>query len=163
MRDGRLEQLGTPEACFAEPASRFVARFLGEAVFLPGRIAGGMVHTALGNHPLAPGTSARGEVQMLLRPDDVDLTAARDGNGTIEWMRYEGEMRLYGVRLRTGSLLKVRVNHEVHLERGDPVMAWICASQPLSLFSAGGADTERAVAETAPAPSEERPIHAVRA
>jgi len=163
MRDGRLEQLGTPETCFAEPASRFVAQFLGEAAFLPGHIAGGMVHTALGNHPLAPGASARGEVQMLLRPDDIDLIAERDGNGSIEWMRYEGEMRLYGVRLRTGSLLKVRVNHEVHLERGDAVQAWICARQPLALFSAGGTDTERAVAETASPPSDERPIHVVRA
>ena len=163
MRNGRLEQLGTPEACFAAPASRFVARFLGEAVFLPGRIASGAVHTALGHHPLAPGSPARGDVDLLLRPDDVGLCAARDGHGAIEWARYEGEMRLYGVRLGTGSLLKVRVNHELCLERGTSVEAWICASQPLHVFTAGGADTDAPIAETAPPPGAQPVIHAVQA
>ncbi|MCS5558438.1 MAG: ABC transporter ATP-binding protein, partial [Oceanospirillaceae bacterium] len=34
LNKGVLEQLDTPEACYSSPASRFVARFMGEASFL---------------------------------------------------------------------------------------------------------------------------------
>jgi iron(III) transport system ATP-binding protein len=158
MRDGRLEQIGEPDACFTQPASRFVARFLGEAVFLPGRINGSVVHTALGNQRVMFGAADAGEfggevrtdVEILLRPDDIALCAAPDGNGVIEWMRYEGETRLYGVRLGGGDLLKVRLNHELQLERGASVQAWIGAGQPLAVFPARGADSDRPLAEAVP-------------
>ncbi len=35
LRDGRLEQVGTPEALYRRPATPFVASFIGEANFLP--------------------------------------------------------------------------------------------------------------------------------
>ena len=37
MRDGRLEQLGTPESIYSEPASRFIAEFVTQANFLSAR------------------------------------------------------------------------------------------------------------------------------
>ncbi len=40
MRAGRIEQLGTPHEVFNEPATRFVAGFIGESNFLPARRAG---------------------------------------------------------------------------------------------------------------------------
>jgi iron(III) transport system ATP-binding protein len=163
MRAGRLEQLDTPEACFTRPASRFVARFLGEAAFLPGRIEGNAVHTALGRHPLVAGADAQGAVDLLLRPDDLALRAAQAGNAAIAWTRYEGETRLYGVRLRDGALLKVRANHELNLTRGTAVEAWICAGQPLVLFPADGGDTARPVAATAAMTDESQAMPARRA
>ena len=36
IRDGRLEQVGTPAECYDEPASEFVLRFLGPATLLEG-------------------------------------------------------------------------------------------------------------------------------
>ncbi len=39
LRDGRIEQCGTPEEVYARPANRFVARFLGAANFLEGHVA----------------------------------------------------------------------------------------------------------------------------
>jgi iron(III) transport system ATP-binding protein len=38
MNASRLEQLGTPEALYAEPSSAFAASFLGRANFLPARV-----------------------------------------------------------------------------------------------------------------------------
>jgi iron(III) transport system ATP-binding protein len=136
MCDGQLEQLDEPDACFRKPASRFVARFLGDAAFLPGEIGRTHVHTALGDAPIGGvAHEAKTAVDVLVRPDDLSLTAANDGNSHIEWSRYEGETRLYGVRLNTGAQLRVRTNHEHHLRDGAAVDTRICAGHALALFA----------------------------
>ncbi len=43
LRDGRIEQIGTPAMLEDAPCSPFVHRFLGETVSLPGRSAGGAI------------------------------------------------------------------------------------------------------------------------
>ena len=135
MRDGRLEQIGTPDACFRLPGNRFVARFLGDAAFLPGRIGLGEVHTALGAAPITdPAQDSDRSVDVLVRPDDLSLHAASPGNSRVEWSRYEGETRLYGVRLDSGAQLRVRMNHETHLDTGASVNTRICSNHPLALF-----------------------------
>ena len=40
MRAGRIEQIGTPDAIYRHPASRFVASFLGKMQFLPAQVVG---------------------------------------------------------------------------------------------------------------------------
>ena len=40
LRDGHVEQIGTPEDVYGRPRSEFVARFVGGANVLPGRFAG---------------------------------------------------------------------------------------------------------------------------
>lgn len=138
LNQGNLEQVDTPEACFTQPASRFVARFLGEASFLPGRLEGDRVQTRLGPVPAAPVGGATGEVDLLLRPDDLSLTPSATGNGVIEWGRYEGGSRLYGVRVEDGPVLQARVNHEVHLAPGDPVALEVVTTHPLAVFERTG-------------------------
>lgn len=134
MRAGRLEQLGPPEQCFSAPASRFVAQFLGEAVFLPGERRGDELRTLLGAGTARTGDSGDGPVDVLLRPDDVTLAADGDTNAAVEWSRYEGGTRLYAARLDDGPLLKVRTNHETHLAPGERVSARITAGHPLAAF-----------------------------
>ena len=136
LNEGRLEQVDTPEACFAEPASRFVARFLGEASFIAARLASGAKEatTSLGPAPCIPVNGAGGEVDLLLRPDDLSLTPDADGNGEVEWARYEGGARLYAVTLADGTSLKVRVSHENRVEPGDRVRLAITTTHPLAVF-----------------------------
>jgi len=135
MRDGQLEQIGAPDACFRLPANRFVAHFLGDAAFLPGHLDAGQVHTALGPAPIGDvAHTPEPNVDVLVRPDDLAVAAANEGNSHIEWSRYEGETRLYGVRLNTGATLRVRANHENHLSNGAAVETRICAGHPLALF-----------------------------
>ena len=55
MRDGRIEQVGTPEELYERPASRWLAEFLGEADVLPGIARAGFVECELGRF----GASAR--------------------------------------------------------------------------------------------------------
>ena len=131
MRDGRLEQIADPETCFREPLTRFVAEFLGEASFLPGRAGGGVVETPIGR---AEGASAEGPVSVLVRPDDLALATAADGNGRVAWTRYEGGTRLFGIDLECGATVRIRTNHQIHHEPGERVVVTIDAGHPLALF-----------------------------
>ncbi|WP_348767131.1 ABC transporter ATP-binding protein [uncultured Salinisphaera sp.] len=135
MRAGRLEQLGSADICFRKPRTRFVAGFLGDAAFVPGRVGARQVHTDLGNAPLEDTTHAEGDrVDVLVRPDDLSLKRANDGNSRIEWSRYEGETRLHGVQLNAGAQLLVRTNHEDRFEEGETVDTRICAGHALAVF-----------------------------
>jgi len=134
LNHGRLEQIDSPEACFCQPATRFVARFLGEASFIRGHLEGRYVTTLIGPVPAMPVNGASGEVDVLLRPDDMTLAASPAGNGHIVQGRYEGGTRLYTIRLIEESELKVRVSHELQLDAGTPVEVRVATTHPLAAF-----------------------------
>ena len=46
MNEGRIEQIGTPDEVFHQPATEFVVKFLGQVNFFHGRLEGGKVHFA---------------------------------------------------------------------------------------------------------------------
>ncbi len=46
MNEGRIEQIGTPDEVFHQPATEFVVQFLGQVNFFRGRLEGGKVHFA---------------------------------------------------------------------------------------------------------------------
>lgn len=141
LRDGILEQVGTPESCYSEPVNRFVARFLGEASFLPGTLEQGsnVVTTPLGNAPAAPVEDACGDVDLLLRPDDLSLNVVDQGNGEVVWSRYEGSARLYAVKIDDGATVKIRCSHEKIAKPGERVMLHIITTHPLAVFSRASA------------------------
>lgn len=140
MESGRLVQLDAPETCFRAPADRFVARFLGDGAFLPGRLQAGGADTVLGRVPvldadLQPGTP----VDVLLRPHDLRVEAPGTGTSTVLWSRYEGETRLHGVRLADGTELRVRTGHAVQLAPDAAVHLEIGAGHALAVFPRGDA------------------------
>ncbi|MDE0023136.1 MAG: ABC transporter ATP-binding protein [Spirochaetaceae bacterium] len=83
MRAGRIVQVGTPRALYERPASVFVARFLGRANILPGKIVtagslrgGGpqrLIETEIGPLPydMPAADGERGAV--LIRPERISL------------------------------------------------------------------------------------------
>ncbi|WP_424812597.1 ABC transporter ATP-binding protein [Roseococcus sp. YIM B11640] len=90
LRDGRVEQLGTPEELYLRPVSSFVASFLGEVNRLPAEIRGGRAVSVLGELP-APGLAEGAAAEFLLRPEGLRLDAA--GQGAAARMR---SIRLLG-------------------------------------------------------------------
>ncbi len=56
MRNGILQQVGTPAELYANPVNLFVAGFIGSPAmnFMTGTLADGSMHTALGSLPLTP-------------------------------------------------------------------------------------------------------------
>ena len=71
MRDGEIEQTGAPEQVYFNPATAFVASFLGRTNLLRGHATGASATTAIGEVPLA--SSATGRVVISLRPDHLTL------------------------------------------------------------------------------------------
>jgi ABC-type Fe3+/spermidine/putrescine transport system ATPase subunit len=91
MQSGSIVQEGTPEAVYRQPASEFVARFLGLHNLLPGRVAqvagdlhaGLQIDTALGRLGLdrsqAVGVQVGDDVTVVIRPEAGRLVPAPSG------------------------------------------------------------------------------------
>ena len=59
MNHGVIEQVGTPLDIYREPASPFVADFVGKVNVLPARVTGGQLHVGQPAHPLRRARTAR--------------------------------------------------------------------------------------------------------
>jgi iron(III) transport system ATP-binding protein len=134
MRDGVLQQIGTPADIYDRPTSPWVAEFVGEANLVHGEAAGGKVDTPVGRLPLDDGEALRGAVVALCRPEHLDLRS--DGEALVETVEYYGRDTRCEVRLASGELVAVRlpgsVPHRVGdrvtvSHRGSPTVAWPAA------------------------------------
>ena len=130
MHEGRFVQVGPPAEVYRAPRDRRAATALGEACFLPGVLRGDTVECALGAVRASPGAApASGDVQVVLRPEQLVLRAAgAGGHGpTAEVTRTEfyGRDALVDLRLLspTGevTLLRARVAGHDRPEVGDTV------------------------------------------
>ncbi|MDN3407548.1 MULTISPECIES: ABC transporter ATP-binding protein [unclassified Pseudoalteromonas] len=135
LKGGEIQQIDTPEQCFSTPNNRFVARFLGEASFIKGKLNNGQALTDIGNVPANGVDCDTGEVEVLLRPDDVLLVQSSIGNnGEVIWVRFEGGSRLCAVKLACETVVTSRVSHEVVVHPGDKVHVSLSTSHPLAAF-----------------------------
>ncbi len=103
LNHGHLEQLDHPEAIYHTPASRFVARFVGSADFIPGLIQGDRIATELGILPNQRGLSGGQAVEVMIRPDDIDLIPDQAGKAIVLTRQFRGADNLYCVRLPSGQ------------------------------------------------------------
>ena len=72
LRDGVLAQVAAPEKLYRQPADADLAQFVGEAVLLPGLVAGGFATCALGRLELAQ-SAPDGPVEVMVRPEQIRL------------------------------------------------------------------------------------------
>jgi iron(III) transport system ATP-binding protein len=87
MNLGEIQQVGTPEEVYRQPANRFVAEFVGRVNLIEGTVAGG----ANGHVELAvadalrltvPASGVSGDVTVAVRPEAVSFA---DGDGVNTW------------------------------------------------------------------------------
>jgi iron(III) transport system ATP-binding protein len=105
LNAGRLEQLGRPEEIYHQPATRFVARFVGQANFLPGRVVGAGIETDIGTFPNPHGLPEGSAVEMMIRPHQLELRPDAMGNGLVVSRRFRGADALVVVQLPSGVTL----------------------------------------------------------
>jgi iron(III) transport system ATP-binding protein len=102
MRDGSVVQTGPPEEIYYGPATRWAAEFVGAANVLPGRLSEGLVETLVGRFP-APNGDEPGEVEVLVRPELLELAVDPVGEGEVVCREFRGHDVFYRVRLADGT------------------------------------------------------------
>jgi iron(III) transport system ATP-binding protein len=103
MRAGRIEQVGSPEDVYAQPASPWVATFVGEANLLAATFDTGGATTAIGRLP-SPVTTGAGRV--LCRPEQLVLEGSGPARVTV--VSYFGRDTRYEVDVPGAGTMVVR-------------------------------------------------------
>ena len=118
LDQGRVVQVGAPEAIVQRPGTRFVAEFLALGHFLPGEIRDRRIVTEVGSVSLDSGMPASPEgcrdVDLLIPPEC--LTLCDNGHGTrarVTQITFQGTRKLYTVRLPSGAHLQGLCAHDV--------------------------------------------------
>ena len=125
MHDGRIEQWDSAYNLYHRPATRFVADFVGQGVFVPGTVlTSEQVQIELGvlngNIPNACeiGCDACGkgcQVDVLLRPDDVIHDDASTMQAEVQHKAFRGAEILYTLKLASGQRVLAMVpSHHNH-------------------------------------------------
>jgi len=129
MTRGRVLQVAPPEVIYAEPATPYVATFVGIANLVPGDVRPGVAETRFGRVPIiGPGSREMvGHGLVLLRPEHFSVVESPDGPATgagweVIGRRFSGSEILLEVRATDGDRLWVEAGGRVrHLSLGDQV------------------------------------------
>lgn len=124
LLDGRIVQVGPPEALYHRPATRTIADFIGDVQFLPGEASGRRAATVLGEIPLH--AAHEGPVDVMLRPEMLRLAPAGEADAeavvaTIVSRAFFGHDQLLTLRLDSGQTLKARLGAYGGFRPGDRV------------------------------------------
>jgi ABC-type Fe3+/spermidine/putrescine transport system ATPase subunit len=108
LRDGRLEQFGTAPELYEEPATHFVASFVGRASTLPATlVAADTARVADGvEWPVraVPGIHVGEAVRVVVRPEVLRFTDGAGLGGTVVDRRYLGGRARFTVDLPAGPV-----------------------------------------------------------
>jgi putative spermidine/putrescine transport system ATP-binding protein len=110
MKEGKLEQVAAPSHLYAEPATAFVAEFVGTMNRVPGELQGQDEVAALGTVvPVQGATSAglSGECDVLVRPEGLDIAVQPGGNGIVTDRTFLGSVTRISVMLSGDVTVKV--------------------------------------------------------
>ncbi|HLI43845.1 MAG TPA: ABC transporter ATP-binding protein [Acidimicrobiales bacterium] len=156
MSNGRIAQLGTPREVYEEPASAYVADFLGvsnlmDAVATPG--SGGTCRVRIGEFEIASScgaVSAAGPVKVAIRPERVGLAGFEETGpnrvpAMVERAVFVGAATQVIVRLAAGATLQALVANDGQapaLEPGTPVQAVLPADAVRVLADEGASVAE---------------------
>ena len=121
MNDGRVQQVGPPEALYRRPANRFVAGFIGRGTFLEGRLAGEGRFVTPSGLVLACAAAAAGSAgatELMIRPEAIEAEAADAGttaaganvlDAVVERATFLGPTVEAALRLPTGEMLAAEI------------------------------------------------------
>jgi iron(III) transport system ATP-binding protein len=140
MRDGLIEQTGTPEEVYERPSSRWVAEFLGDADLLPGSAADGVVDCELGSFPVS--ADLVGPVEVVIRPESVAIGVHAQHGVEVEarvvGRAFYGHDQLVHLELiDSGLRLRSRRLGFPAWHPGDRVRVWV--DGPVSALAVGAA------------------------
>ncbi|MFD3308587.1 ABC transporter ATP-binding protein [Streptomyces sp. NPDC058694] len=106
MRAGRLEQCAAPAELYGRPATAFVAEFVGTMSRIPGRVTDGTAEVLGQRLPVDGEAPASPEVDVLVRPEVVRVTAEDAGDARVVSSAFLGAATRVTVRLSDGTEVK---------------------------------------------------------
>ena len=117
MNEGRVVQTGPPDHVYRNPATSWVAEFLGDADFFDADARGGRITTPFGTFP----TTRSGPVKVMVRPESVTVFPDARGMGVVVYREFFGHDQLLSVHLPGDIRLRARCWPQPALAPGDRV------------------------------------------
>lgn len=144
MRQGHLEQIGTPEEIYWKPASRFVAEFVTQANFVPAQFHNQRWQTEIGDFDadrVACDRNCKRSLEpenmsgdLMIRQEDLILHPDAEGNVTVGDRQFLGREYSYRLYTPSGQILHARTPTSTLLSVGQSVRLAI-ANSALNFFS----------------------------
>jgi spermidine/putrescine transport system ATP-binding protein len=140
MSEGHVEQMGTPTEVYEEPASAYVAEFLGVSNLMravaEGPGSNGSCRVRIGEFELLAGKGdvrATGDVRVVIRPERVRVEPHGTSGenrlvGMVERAVFQGPTTQLIVRLPQGDTIQALLTNEdgaVGMAQGTPVAAFL--------------------------------------
>jgi iron(III) transport system ATP-binding protein len=118
LKDGLVQQIGTPNEVYQQPASKFVAEFIGETNFVPATTTPEGLQTPFALLSTTAKTNNSHAV-CSIRPETIEVTdslAATNGfSGTCVETVYLGEVAQHKVQVNEDLILRVMEVNPSHL------------------------------------------------
>jgi len=121
MSAGKLQQIATPRELYANPATAFVAKFVGETNEFPGKVRGiangiASVETRHGllTGRAGPGVKAGAQAAVYVRPEAISLKESGERNpirASAERLEFEGSVAILHARADGGQAVLATIAH----------------------------------------------------
>ena len=126
MKNGEIQQIGSPQDIYNEPANRLVANFIGESNILSGTMIDDykVMFDDIVFDCVDYGFKKNEKVDVVIRPEDIDIVDVKDGKMTGEVLSVLFKGVHYEIMVETvpGTSVTVNMrvirNHEVTSEDG---------------------------------------------
>jgi iron(III) transport system ATP-binding protein len=130
LRDGKIAQYAAPQELYDRPADADLARFVGDANLIDGKMTDGGVETVFGLLPAVADSCPPGPVTVLIRPEQLEVQAPGASGpgyvaGHVTEYGYHGHDAVLRVQADQDSalpVLTVRTMGGPPLPPGSPVM-----------------------------------------
>jgi len=132
MKEGEIQQIGSPTDIYQRPVNRFVANFIGETNIVDGTMVEDDLvmfedkKFACNIRGFEPGTP----VDVVIRPEHLDICGKESGmlKGTVKWQLFKGNQYETIVETRVGTSITVKMfvseDKPVHNEKeGEKISA----------------------------------------
>ena len=115
MKNGEIQQVGTPQDIYNEPANRYVANFIGESNIIPGVMLEDykVKFDDIVFDCVDFGFRENEPVDVVLRPEDIDIVDVKDGKLTGEVLSVLFKGVHYEIMVETVPGTSVTVNMRV--------------------------------------------------
>lgn len=121
MRQGKIEQIGTPQQIYQSPASLFVAEFVSQSNILVAERQGQVWQTEIGSFVVSGDQNLGARANLVIRQEDLEIEPDRQGVALVSDRLFVGRDLVYYLRVLSGQELLARSTCKLPLEVGERV------------------------------------------